>query len=416
MKWLWLALLMAFGSGAARAAEPAPAPKAGPLLILVSIDGFRADYLDRGRTPALLGLAQQGVRSSGMRPAFPSITFPNHYTLVTGLTPDHHGIVANSMVDPAITPDSRFTLGDFTAVSDRRWWDEGTPIWVSAERAGLRTATMFWPGSEAAIQGVRPDLWAHFDASLTPDQRVDIVLDWLDQPAAKRPNFVTLYFDQVDHAGHEYGPDSEQVNRAAALVDAAITRLRDGLAARGLMRTANLVIVADHGMAAVPPDHLIVLDDLVDMAQVQLVAGGAVAELTPGPGADTRRLLAAHGPMHCWPKGELPARFRYGTNPRIPPIVCVAEPGWMILTREGAQRFRAHLAPGQVGGEHGYDPASPLMAALFIAEGPAFQQGGLVIPPFDNVDVEPLLAHVLGIASPPADGSLEALRPILATP
>jgi predicted AlkP superfamily pyrophosphatase or phosphodiesterase len=409
MKWLAAVLCLAFAAAPA-AAQPGPVAPA-PLVILVSIDGFRADYLDRGRTPILAALAREGVRSTGMRPSFPSITFPNHYTLVTGLYPDHHGIVGNSMVDPAIAPDSRFTLGDFTAVSDRRWWDEGAPIWVTAKRAGLRTATMFWPGSEAAIQGVRPDLWAHFDDSLTPDQRVDVVLDWLDLPAAKRPQFITLYFDQVDHEGHEHGPDSEQVNQAAARVDAAIGRLRDGLARRGLLQAADLVIVADHGMAAVPPDHRIFLDDDIAPAQVQVVSSGAVAELIPAPAADLSRLLGAHDHMRCSAKAALPARFHYGSNPRIPPLVCVADVGWLITTREAAAR---HPKVGVVG-EHGYDNAAPEMAALFIAEGPAFRRG-LTIAPFGNVDVEPLLAQLLHIAAPPADGTLEPLRPILAGP
>lgn len=412
MKWLWLVLSLALGVGQAWAADgTTPTALDQPLLILVSIDGFRADYLERGRTPALSALAREGVRSTGMRPSFPSITFPNHYTLVTGLYPDHHGIVGNSMVDPSITPDSRFTLGDFTAVSDRRWWDEATPIWVTAKRAGLRTATMFWPGSEASIQGVRPDLWAHFDAALTPDQRVDIVLDWLDQPAAKRPNFVTLYFDEVDHEGHAHGPDSEEVNAAAALVDAAIGRLRDGLARRGLLPRADLVIVADHGMAAVPPGHQIFLDDLVAPDHVGVISMGAVAELIPAPGADTGRLLAAHDHIRCSPKAGLPARFHYGANPRIPPLVCVAEVGWFITTRQAAAR---HPEAGVIG-EHGYDNAAPEMAALFIAEGSAFRRG-LVIPPFDNVDVEPLLAHVLGVTSPPTDGALAPIAGVLQPP
>ena len=397
-------LLLTFGAAPAQAATAS----ATPLVILVSIDGFRADYLQRGRTPALADLAARGVRATAMRPAFPSITFPNHYTLVTGLYPDHHGVVANTMVDPAIAPDSRFTLSDFTAVSDARWWDGATPIWVTAKRQGLRTATMFWPGSEAAIQGVRPDLWAHFDASLTPDQRVDVVLDWLDLPPARRPGFVTLYFDQVDHECHLHGPDSAQVDAALGLVDAAVARLRDGLKARGL--AADLVVVADHGMAATSPERRVVLDDYIDMVHVKLVTAGAVAELAPEPGVDASRLLAARGPMRCWRKADIPARLHYGTNPRIPPLVCLADPGWIILTRDSLAE-----APEGVGGEHGYDPSSPLMAALFVAAGPDFRSGQ-VIAPFDNVDVYPLLVRLLGLKAPAGDGSLEPLRDALVQP
>jgi predicted AlkP superfamily pyrophosphatase or phosphodiesterase len=212
----------------------------------------------------------------------------------------------------------------------------------------------------------------------------------------------------VDHEGHEHGPDSEAVNRAAALVDAAIGRLRDGLTRRGLFAGANLVIVADHGMAAVPPDHFVYLDDLIAPDQAGVVTTGAVAELAPAPGVDVSRLMAARGPMRCRPKAKLPRRFHYGENPRVPPVVCVAEVGWFITTRAAAAR---HPATG-VTGEHGYDNAAREMAALFVAEGPAFRRG-LVAPAFDNVDVEPLLAHLLGIASPPADGALAPLTAML---
>jgi predicted AlkP superfamily pyrophosphatase or phosphodiesterase len=196
---------------------------AAPLTVLVSIDGFRADYLDRGVTPVLSGLAAQGARGA-MRPSFPSKTFPNHYTLVTGLRPDHHGIVENNMEDPAI-PGVTFKMSNLAAVADRRWWDGGEPIWVTAERAGIRSATMYWPGSEAEIHGVRPSLWLHFDQNRLSPARVDQTLAWLDLPAEQRPQFVTLYFDEVDTAGHWFGPDSAEVNAAAGRVDQALGRL-----------------------------------------------------------------------------------------------------------------------------------------------------------------------------------------------
>ncbi len=406
-----VALLYALGlCGAATAQAPTPAAPVQDLLILVSIDGFRADYLDRGATPTLSALAADGVRAgAGMRPSFPSVTFPNHYTLVTGLYPDRHGVVANTMDDPAIAPDSRFTLANFDAVSDARWWAEGDPLWVSAKAQKVRTATMFWPGSEAPIQGVRPDLWAHFDASLTPDQRVDIVLDWLDLPVAKRPGFVTLYFDQVDHEGHEHGPDSPEVNAAAALVDKALARLVAGLKARGLYGRTNLVIVADHGMAATSPARVIYLDDYTDASALHLTTSGAVAALRADTTAAQAALVGEHPHMTCWRKADIPARLHYGTNPRIPPIVCLAEVGWMIGTRADAAKH-ADLPKG----EHGYDNADPLMAALFLAHGPAFKRGFVETATFENVDVYPLLAAVLGVPAKPNDGRLSDIADMLA--
>ena len=192
--------------------------------ILVSIDGFRADYLDLGVTPELSRLAALGAQGA-IRPSFPSKTFPNHYTLVTGLRPDHHGVVDNNMRDPQI-PGVTFKLSSREAVTDRRWWDDGEPIWVTVEKAGRRTAIMFWPGSEAPIHGVRPAEWRTFDAGLPATARVDQVLAWLEAPAAERPRFLALYFDAVDTAGHSYGPGSAQVKAALQETDAALARLK----------------------------------------------------------------------------------------------------------------------------------------------------------------------------------------------
>lgn len=187
-------------------------------LLLISIDAYRDDYLDRGLSPTLAMLAKNGVQAASMQPSFPTLTFPNHYTLVTGLRPDHNGIVDNTMFDPRL---GKFSLGNHKAVGDGRWWNEATPIWVTADQHGLRTATMFWPGSEAEIHGYRPDYWKPFKDSLTADQRVDQVLAWLDLPPATRPRFLTLYFDAVDHAGHKYGPESPQEDAALRATDDA---------------------------------------------------------------------------------------------------------------------------------------------------------------------------------------------------
>jgi predicted AlkP superfamily pyrophosphatase or phosphodiesterase len=251
-----------------------------PLLILVSIDGFRADYLDRGITPNLSRLAREGAHGA-IRPSFPSKTFPNHYTLVTGLRPDHHGIVDNNMLDPDI-PGVAFTLSNKAAVADARWWNGGTPIWVTAERVGIASATMFWPGSEAAIQGVRPSLWLPFDQSLPAQARVDQALTWLDRPQA--PKLLTLYFDEVDTAGHNEGPESEALAQAVQRTDAAIGRLIEGLRARGL--TANLVVVADHGMAPVAPDRAIYLEDLLPKEAGRSLAMGAFMTYFPASGRE----------------------------------------------------------------------------------------------------------------------------------
>jgi len=394
----------------------APTPATGPAsrthvapatLVLVSIDAFRADYLDATTTPNLARLAAEGVRAAWMAPSYPSLTFPNHYTIVTGLRPDHQGIVHNTMRDPAL---GGFKLSNRMAVGDSRWWG-GEPIWVGAEKAGLRSATMFWPGSEAEIDGVRPSNWKAFDEAVDANARVDQVLAWLDLPPGQRPSVVTLYFDKVDGASHAHGPDSPQTRAALATVDAAIGRLREGLAARGMLDRTNLVVVSDHGMAAVPPGQAVAVEDMVTMEEATVVSIGQVITIAPNPGHEAqvaKKLLGAHAHYDCWRKGELPARWHYGTHPRIPPIVCQMHEGWDALPRQVIATRPKH----QHRGSHGYDPALPSMRALFVARGPAFRQG-VEIPAFDNVDVYPLLARLLGIAPAPNDGDIAPLLPAL---
>ncbi len=383
-----------------------PATRPPDPLILISLDGVRPDYLERGLTPALGALAADGVRAKWMNPSYPSLTFPNHYTLVTGLRPDRHGIVNNTMHDPVL---GEFTLSNRAAVGDGRWWG-GEPLWVTARKAGLRTATMFWPGSEAAIGGVRPHWWHAFSHETPIAARVDRVLAWLDLPAAQRPRFVTLYFEHTDKSGHEFGPDSPQLDAALGEVDAGIARLVDGLKRRGLYERTNLVIVSDHGMAPTSRERTIVLDQVMDLGSFEVVTQGEVIGLQPrrdGSVVPSR----PHPHLACWRKAELPARWHYGRHPRVPAVICQADEGWKAITRD----MLARNAGKPKAGAHGYDPAAVSMRAIFLAHGPAFRRGA-VLPPFDNVDVYPLLARLLGIAPLAGDGDPAALLPALRGP
>jgi predicted AlkP superfamily pyrophosphatase or phosphodiesterase len=396
-----LLLAVLFALSACVRAPVQPARPYAPL-ILISIDGYRADYIKRGLSPNLAALAQTGVRATAMRSSFPTLTFPNHYSIVTGLYPDHHGIVNNRFFDPATG--AKFVYNDRRTTDDPHWWSGGVPLWVSVERQGKHAATMFWPGSDVDIDGVRPEHWLPFDGRMTLDARVDQALQWLDLPAGQRPDFLTLYFEQVDHAGHGYGPDSPQVNAELREIDAALGRLIGGLKQRGIYDNANIVVVSDHGMTATSEDRLVVLDKLVDMHDVSVINAGVVAGLAPKPGHETEvdhALLAPHDHMRCWNKSKMPARLHYGSNTRIPPIVCVANDGWLIETQDYLDRPNHHISNG----EHGYDNADPKMAALFVAHGPTFKRG-YVIPEFDNVDVYPLLTRILGIKPEPNDGSI----------
>lgn len=405
---LALVALLFAGPAAARAAETR-----APVTILISIDGFRPDYLRRGHSPRLDALAAAGA-SAAMRPSFPTKTFPNHWTIVTGDRPDRHGIVANRMEDPA-RPGELFTMASL----DPFWWNAVPPIWVEAERAGIPTAIMFWPGSEVAwggrpgpgrpgevAGGTRPGEWRHFNEAVSESRRVNTVIGWLRRPADRRPRFIALYFDAVDTAGHQYGPDDRRTATAVTRVDRAIGRLVDRL--RALRQPTNIVIVADHGMAATSPDRVISLDRVATPSDYRVVEHGPYAALVPRPGRDAAlaaALLRPHAHMQCWRKSEIPSRFHYGANPRVPPFICLAEIGWLIVPSQAAE-VRA-------GGAHGYDNAAPEMAALFIASGPAFLSG-VRLPAFDNVDVYPLLARLLGIPPHSGDGNPATLAASLA--
>jgi predicted AlkP superfamily pyrophosphatase or phosphodiesterase len=397
-------VVLALAGCAAPPQSQQPAPRAPQVVVLVSFDGFHPDYLDRGLTPNLDSLVRAGVRARWMTPSFPTKTFPNHYTLVTGLLPDHHGIVANSMWDPEL---GRFTMSIRTAVQDARWWG-GEPIWVTAERAGLRTAAMFWPGSEAPIAGVRPSTWQEYDGRVPNRARVDSLLRWLDRPDSLRPRFLTLYANDVDHWGHERGPAAPEVDSALARVDSMIGWLGAGIAERGLSDVVNVIVVSDHGMSPTSPERLIALDDYIRLGDVTVVDWSPVGAVVPQPGRleDVYRALrGAHPHLHVYRKGEVPARYRFGTHPRVTDLVLIADDGWTITTRDRFATFRA-------GGTHGYDQTLPSMRALFLAAGPAFRQG-VVVPSFSNIHVYELMADILGLRPAPNDGSLDSVRMML---
>jgi predicted AlkP superfamily pyrophosphatase or phosphodiesterase len=411
-----IALAALSACATAPSGHPAPIAQAeqrAPVTILVSIDGFRSDYLHRGVTPHLAALAAGGIEGP-MRPSFPTKTFPNHWAIVTGDRPDRNGIVANSMED-ASRPDEKFTM----ASDDPYWWNEAEPIWATAEQAGVRTATMFWPGSNVAWGatrdtdwphmihgGTRPSDWAQFNQAIGGTQRVNMVLDVLRRPANIRPHFVTLYFDAVDTAGHIYGPDAPEIAQALTEVDAHVGELVAGLKAMG--QPANLVIVADHGMAARATDRVVALDKVADPADYRIVEYGPYASLTALPGHEKAleaALLKSQPHMQCWRKSEIPARFHYGTHRRIPPYFCLGETGWEIQPTTPTKPV--------TGGNHGWDDRAPEMQALFIANGPAFVPNAKAPADFANVDIYPLLARLLGVTPRPSDADPAALADIV---
>jgi predicted AlkP superfamily pyrophosphatase or phosphodiesterase len=382
---------------------------ASPILVVISFDGFRWDYIDRGRSPNLKALAARGVRAQGLIPSFPSVTFPNHYTIVTGLYPEHHGIIANNMEDPSWP--ERFTMSSQTAL-DQRWWG-GEPLWVTARRQNLRSASVFWPGSEVPIGGIWPNHWTKFDDSMPNVDRVNHALDLLALPEGDRPSVLTLYFSEADHAGHDDGPDSAEMSEAIRHLDASLGLLDAGLKQLHLIDRTTLVVVSDHGMASLSDDRVVFLDDYIDLARVDVIDWGQAVQLRPRSGLAGelhQALKNKHPAMSVYRREEMPVRLHYRDNSRIQPVIALADEGWEITSH---QRWASDLDRHRKrGGAHGYDPRYASMHGLFVAAGPRVRRG-LVAPEFQNIHVYDFLCAVLGLKPAPNDGDPAVTRPFL---
>jgi predicted AlkP superfamily pyrophosphatase or phosphodiesterase len=373
-----------------------------PIVVLISIDGWRWDYIERFDPPVVSRLALTGVRSEGLVPIFPSKTFPNHYTLVTGLHAARHGITSNNMVDSALA--GRFSLSNRDVQQDTRWWG-GEPLWVGVERQGRVTATMFWPGSDVEIAGDRPTYWRTYEHEFPIDARVDQILDWLDQPEATRPVFLTLYFSDVDDAGHRFGPTAHETRQAVLGVDTVVGRLIAGVGRLGLASRTNYVIVSDHGMSELSRARVIMLDDYIDLATVDLIDSAPIVGLSAKPGVSVdsiyRALAGKHPAMKVYTRSTLPAEHRLRDHPRLPDVIGIVDDGWHPTTQEWLARDENN---GQFpGGTHGYEPRHRSMHGLFVAAGPKFKSG-VVVPAFENIHVYELLCRVLGVQPASNDG------------
>jgi len=385
-----------------------PVPATNRIVILVSLDGFRWDYLPKLQPPNLTRLAAEGVRAKRLIPTFPSLTFPNHYTLVTGLYPEHHGIVGNNFYDP----NRKTNFNAFNAGANESHWWGGEPIWATAINQGRSANCMFWPGSQTEIGGIRPTEWQPFNKKTTFTECVDTVLGWLQQPADKRPSFVTLYFHEPDSAAHHDGVASPQVAEAVAFVDNALGRLTAGIQQLKLEDLVNLVIVSDHGMADLSPDRVIALGDLVDMSKVQTDFSGATAGLRPldgGVDALYAALKKKEKHFRVYRREKMPSRLHFRANDRIPPLVLIADEGWFITPRTAEDQAKRTLLKAT----HGFDPQLTSMGGIFIASGPAFRQG-VTIPAVENIHVYNLLCATLGLQAAANDGDDRLTKKVLA--
>lgn len=379
-----------------------------PYVVMVSFDAFRHDYIERYHPSALMDVAAHGVQASALIPSFPSKTFPNHYTIATGLYPGDHGITGNAFFDPA--RQAWYRLSDMKAVRDGTWYG-GEPIWVTAERNGVRTGAYFWTGSEAAIAGIRPSYYETYDGKVPNAARVNGVISWLRKPAGERPHLVLLYFSDVDDTTHRYGPDAPQTAVAVASVDRALRQLMDSISALPFADSVNLVLVSDHGMAKVRADKPMAVSDMlasagVDTTHMEVSDNGPTLSLWFG--ADSARMRAAHAALdrmlphaHAYFRSETPAAWHMRANLRAGDLLIVADEGFILQRRASDKPSPA--------GVHGYDPSLPDMQAIFIAAGPNIRPLG-VLAPFENVDVYPFLASLLRLERVPhVDGRAATL-------
>ena len=372
-----------------------------PYVVLVSLDGFRYDYAHEYGAPHLDAMAGDGASTpEGMLPSYPSVTFPNHYTLVTGLRPEHHGIAAMEFYDPDRHAEYRYS--DSTKNSDGTWY-YGTPLWVLAEQQGMRSACFFWPGSEAAIDGVRPSFYLHFDDKLDDALRIDQVIAWLKLPPEQRPHLITLYYSNVDHAGHGFGPDAPETREAVHHVDELIGTLREKLKATGL--PVDLIVTADHGMVKVKGDP-IVLDTFADLSHFK-TEGSLLYADTEADAEEAYQQFRAHPDprFSVYRRLDVPKLLAYNTSPRE---------GDPVVIPNGPYGLYAHALTRKPNvGSHGFDPHTmPEMKAIFYAEGPDIK-AGVRLKSFDNIDVYPFIASLLGLEPPPIDGTLKPLEPAL---
>jgi len=386
---------------------------AKPYVILVSLDGFRYDYPQRYHARNLVELGARGASApEGMIPPYPSITFPSHYTIITGLYPEHHGIVANTFYDPARK--EIYSYHDPKAVSDGTWYG-GTPLWVLAEEQGMRAASFFWVGSEADIQKMRPTYYLKFDGSFPNSKRVEQVLAWLRLPPEQRPHFITLYFSDADSAGHRYGPDSPQVADAVHELDYQIGRLVAGI--KQLNLRVDLIVVADHGMASVKGAPIFLDQYGLKTGLFEQIVDDKLYPKSDAAAEEAYEEL--HGKSDkflVYRRSQAPPELHYDRNPREgDPVIIATGPYFISATTnlQGPERVPV--------GAHGYNPAKvPEMKAIFFAAGPDIRSG-VAVPPFENVDIYPLIAKILGLditnlPTGPIDGRLDALQGILSNP
>ncbi|XP_066278029.1 venom phosphodiesterase-like [Branchiostoma lanceolatum] len=392
-----------------------PAGYSEPPVLLISIDGFKAEYLLRNITPTIGRMARCGVHAPYMYSQFPTVTFPNHYTIVTGLYGESNGITENNMYDPVFN--TSFCLGCNESFVPA-WWG-GEPLWNTVKKQGKRSGTFFWPGSDVKVEGMYPDYYRRYDGSVAYEDRVNQILKWLELPENERPSFLTLYFSQVDTTGHIYGPNSKEIRESLEEIDCTMAQLMDGLAERDLLGCINIITVADHGMAETSCDRVVRLDKLTDTSGMYIYSGsvGRIRPFRPDtentfdPVAVADSLTCASPHMTVYNKQDLPKRFHFVNNRRIEDVVISVVDNWLVA-RSAEDNYASAFCDG---GAHGYDNEYRSMHALFVAHGPAFKQN-TKSQPFQNIELYDLMADLVGVTPAPNNGTRGSLNHILLQP
>ncbi len=394
------------------------ASQSSPLVIMIGVDGLRPTSITPKLTPNIDKLAEQGVRAKWLVPAMPSKTFVNFYTLATGLHPENHGMISNAPYDRALG--RKFENGKDS--QNPEWW-KGEPIWISAEKQGLKAATYFWVGSEVTIDNIQPTYWKPYNQSIKYSERVNEVLTWLKLSKTERPNLITLYFSAVDSASHDYGLNSRKERKALKKVDKHIGDLIQGLKRLGLYQDANLIVVSDHGMVDLSDERLINLDQWVDLNS--FISPDWSKDRGPayqpfiglfGSTEDIdyvyNKLKGKHKSMRVLKRHEFDKEYHFNHPTRAPDLMILAEPGWTLYTSEDKSLPLSLKAADKAIATHGYDNQAPSMRASFLAHGPAFVNGK-VVEPFDNIEVYGLVACALGIKPIKTDGDIKRMSHLL---
>lgn len=374
-----------------------------PIVVVLSMDGFRWDYPQKAPTPNLDQIAAQGIRSERLIPRFPTKTFPNHYSIATGLYVDHHGIVLNNFFATDLGVD--FNKGDRSTVEDGRFY-AGEPIWVTAEKQGVKSATYFWVGSEADVGGVVPSFQKKYDHRFPFSQRIDSVVHWLSLPEAQRPQLIMWYMDEPDGSGHRFGPEGEDLKEVITRMDSLVGVFVRAIESLPHADEINIIVLSDHGMAQLSPEKRVFLDHFVDTAMLEVIDGwnpNFNIKVKEGYSDTVFGQLSKVENIKVWESGVLPVRFVYGNHTRCHDIVIVADSGWSVYWSWDV---------GSELGAHGYDNENPDMHAIFYAKGPAFKKGFLS-EPLHNIDIYPLIAKLLNIQPAEVDGKLERINHIL---